>query len=91
MPAVTKLSQIRLNETDAAQDTHIDVSSPRCVWGRSKFWSREDEISFGRWRLGFLVFYSAAALLLGCLAVTTDRPAAFASTAAPANSAIANR
>jgi hypothetical protein len=91
MPEVTKFSQIRLNETDAAQNTHLDVSSPRCVWGGSKFRSREDEISFGRWRLGFLIFYGAAALLLGGLAVTTVRPAAFASTAAPANSAIVNR
>ncbi len=90
MPEVTKLSQIRLNETDA-QNTHLDVSSPRCVWGGSKFRSREDEISFRRWRLGFIAFYGAAALLLGGLAVTADRPATLASTAAPPNSAIVHR
>ena len=91
MPEVSEFSQIRLNETNAAQNTHLDVSSPRCVWGGSKFRSREDEMSFERWRLGFFVFYGAAALLLGGLAVTTDRPATFASTAAPAKPAIVNR
>jgi hypothetical protein len=91
MPDITQFSQIHLNESDTAQMTHLDVSSPRCVWGRSKFRSRQDEISYSRWRLGFLVFYGAAALLLGGLAMTADRPETFASTAAPAGSAIVNR
>jgi hypothetical protein len=91
MPDIKKFSQIRLSETDTAQNTHFDVSSPRCAWGRNQFRSKEDEISFGRWRLGFIVFYSTAALLLGGLAMTADRWATVASTASPSTSAIVNR
>jgi hypothetical protein len=91
MPDITKFPQIRLNETDTAQNTQLNVSSPRCAWGGSKFRSREDEISFARWRLGFIVFYGAAALLLGGLAVTADRLAMVASTASPVISAVVNR
>jgi hypothetical protein len=91
MPDTTQFPQIRLNETDTAQNTQLNVSSPRCAWGGSKFRSREDEISFRRWRLGFIVFYSAAALLLGGLAVTADRLATVASTASPGSSTIINR
>jgi hypothetical protein len=89
----TKFPQIRLNETDSSssQNTQLNVSSPRCAWNGSKFRSREDEISFGRWRLGFIVFYSVAALLLGGLAVTADRLATVASTAAPGTSVVVNR
>jgi hypothetical protein len=81
MPDITKFSQIRLSETDTAQNTGLDVSSPRCVWGGRKFRSQEDEISFGRWRMGFIVFYGAATLLIGGLMVTADRLAMVASTA----------
>ena len=81
MPDITKFSQIRLNETDTAQNADLDVSSPRCVWADRKFRSREDEISFGRWRMGFIIFYGAATLLIGGLVVTADRLAMVASTA----------
>jgi hypothetical protein len=93
MPEIIKFSQIRLSETETAENknTRLNVSSPRCAWGENKFRSREDEISFGRWRLGFIVFYGTAALLLGGLAVTADRLSMVASTAAPVASAIVNR
>jgi hypothetical protein len=91
MPDITQFPQIRLNQTDPSQNTQLNVSSPRCAWGVSKFRSREDEISFRRWRLGFIVFYSAAALLLGGLAVTADRLSMVASTASPTVSAVVNR
>jgi hypothetical protein len=91
MPDITQLPQIRSNETDAAPNTHPGVSSPRCVWGENGYRSSEDQISFGRWRFGFFIFYGVTVLLLGGLAISTDRPATFASTTAPAHSAIVDR
>lgn len=91
MADVTQLPHIRPSETDAAQNMHLDVSSPPSVWAGDGYRSKEDQISFGRWQFGFFIFYGVTALLLGGLAMTTDRQATFASTAAPANAAVVNR
>ena len=85
MTEVTQLSQIHLNKTDPVQNAHLDVSTPCCVWDGSRLLSKEDAISIGRWKLGFVVFYSVVVLLLGGLAVATDRPSTFASVTTPTN------
>jgi hypothetical protein len=90
MAEVTRLSRTHLNNLHTAQNAHLDVSSPRYAWGKNSFRSREDEISFGRWRLGFFIFYGVTALLLGGLAVAFDRPATFAGATAPNSQAIAS-
>jgi hypothetical protein len=88
MTEVTQLSQTHLNKTTAVQDAHLDISRAPRIWSGVRFRSREDEISFGRWRLGFLVFYGVTALLLGGLAMAVDRPTTLASAAAPTHPAI---
>ena len=50
----------------------------------------EHQIIFKQWRLGFLMFYGAMALLLGGFALVADRPATFISAAAPANPTMAS-
>lgn len=56
---------------------------------RRRFQSREDEITFGRWRLGIFILFSTTVVLLAGLATATHRPETFASAAAPTNPAIA--
>jgi hypothetical protein len=88
---MTEVTQLSPRRADAIQNAHLDVSSPRYVPNASSFQSREDEISFRRWRLGFFVFYAVLALMLGGIAVvTTDRSATFASAGTPTNPAIAS-
>jgi hypothetical protein len=91
MAEVTQLFQTRLSNPHTAQDAHLDVASPRGSWGKRSFRSREHEISFSRWRLGFFVFYGVTALLLGGLAVVSDRSTTFAGApTAPGNQASAS-
>ena len=87
---MTEVAQLSLHKADAVQN-HLDDSGSRHVVAGRRFRSREDEITFGRWRLGFLVFYGVLALILGGAAmVAADRPATFASAAKPTNPAIAS-
>jgi len=86
----SKMTEFTRNNTDAAQNAHPDVSSPRCGWGASEFRSKEDETSFRRWRIGFFVFYGVTAMLLGGLAVATDRQATFANVTKSNNPALAS-
>jgi hypothetical protein len=90
MAEVARLSQTHLSDSDTSQNTHLDASSPGYSWGKKSFRSREDEVSFSRWRLGFFAFYGVAALLLVGLAAVSDRPATFAGATAPNSQAIAS-
>jgi hypothetical protein len=90
-PAIEKsfLPEPRLNPTEAPPNAQLGVSTPRPVWDASKFRPGEDRIVFRRWRFGLFVFYGAAALLIGGLAVV-DRPRTLLSAEAPAHAAIAS-
>ena len=81
---VTRPSGINLVETDPSQAAHLDVTCPRSVRNESGFRPdiAEDQITFRRWRLGFVVFYGALISLLGGIAVVVDRPGTFVSAAA---------
>ena len=50
----------------------------------------EHQIIFQQWRLGFLIFYGAIALLLGGFALVADRPGTLISVAAPINPTMAS-
>jgi hypothetical protein len=89
MAAITRLSQTHLNNPHTAQNTDLDVASPRYSWDKSRFRSREDEVSFSRWRLGFFVVYGVTVSLLAGLAVVSVRPATTASATAPSSQAMA--
>jgi hypothetical protein len=73
----TPSSAAHSNRADTSRTDYPDAGLPRCVLDGHKFRSRgsEDEVLFGRWRLGLFAFYSALALLLvGGFAVVADRP-----------------
>jgi hypothetical protein len=57
---------------------------------QDRFRSREDEITFRRWRLGVFILYSTTVVLLAGLATATHRPETFASAAAITNPVIAS-
>jgi hypothetical protein len=82
-------AELRLKPTEASSNVHLGVSSPRPVWDAGKFRPGEEQIVFRRWRLGLFVFYGAAALLIGGLALV-DRPRTLISAEAPANPAMAS-
>jgi hypothetical protein len=90
MTEATRLSQTQLSNPQTAKNAHLDASSPGVSWGKNSFRSREDQITFSRWRLGFFVFYSVTALLLGGLAVVSNRSATVAGATAPISQAIAS-
>jgi hypothetical protein len=77
----------RINDAGASQP---GVSRARSVWNETQARPGDDQIVFRRWRLGFFVFYSAMALLLGALAVIADRPGTSDRTATTSTAAIAS-
>jgi hypothetical protein len=81
-----------LNNIDASQNAHLDLSCPRSVWDESTVQPGvpEDQLVFRQWKLGFFIFYGAIVLLLGGLAIIADRPGMFTSAAAPTSPAIAS-
>jgi len=79
----------RLKTTEASSSAQLNISSSRQIWNATRFRPGEDQVVFRRWRLRLFIFYGAAALLIGGLAVV-DRPRTLISAEAPANPAMAS-
>jgi hypothetical protein len=73
MTKVIQFSRSRVRNPGIPENIHVDAASPRCSWEENDFASRDDKVSFRRWRLGFIAFYCAAALILSGLVLIADR------------------
>ena len=88
---ISEIEQLPSRKTDLNK-TRTGVSTPRNVW--DKLSNRpelpRDSMTVRRWRLGFVIFYGAAVLLLGGIAATVERVGSLTSAATPTNPEIAS-
>jgi hypothetical protein len=88
---MTEITQLSPRKADAIQHARPDVSVPRYVQDASSLQSKEDAISFRRWRRGFFLFYGMLALMLSGLAmVASDQSATFAKRTPSTNPSMAS-